>query len=94
MSELTTNERAWIDRFAANTEGLDYAAGRGIVLGDPIGFSWRGCDTCGSSLGGDVYEAVSIVPGKGAEEHIALECCADCAMFIANGDVPDLPDED
>jgi hypothetical protein len=26
-----------------------------LVIGDEIGFSWQGCDVCGSHLGGDMH---------------------------------------
>jgi len=43
--------------------GLDRWADEGyhLAAGDNDGgFSWRGCDCCGSSLGGDRHEAVAL----------------------------------
>jgi hypothetical protein len=34
------------------------------ALGDEYGFSWRGCDCCGSDLGGDKFEFVVLADDK------------------------------
>ena len=68
---------------------------------DEGGFSWSSCDTCGSSLGGDRYPGHALdrdpqAPGyvRDSANIIHLEVCADCLMFIANGDEPEASDED
>ena len=68
-----------------------------LIVGDDIGFSWRGCGCCGSSLGGDKHTAITLKPIVGAERPPFMETawegviCADCVLFHANGDLPDLP---
>jgi len=53
-------------------------------------FSWSGCDLCGSTLGGDkeVWHGVdrdnNIVHGEYA--------CMDCVFYLANGDIPQDPE--
>ncbi len=43
-------------RVAEVKAGLDELAKRGYpVIGDEYGFTWRGCDCCGSYLGGDKH---------------------------------------
>lgn len=59
--------------------------------GDEGGFSWRDCDTCGSSLGGNRYAAHGLVSPKRyarRTELLHLDVCTDCLVFIANGDLP------
>jgi len=34
-------------------------AGHGVAVGEEYGFSWVGCDSCGSNLGGDRHLATS-----------------------------------
>jgi hypothetical protein len=54
---------------------------------DESGFSWQGCDLCGSSLGGNmsVWHAIdkdgNIIHGEHA--------CVDCVVYLANGDLPE-----
>ena len=50
-------------------------------------FSWRSCDSCGSTLGGDRYAAHGIDDDDG--ENVHLDICVDCLMFLANGDEPE-----
>ena len=52
---------------------------------DEGGFSWRACDSCGSTLGGDRYAAHAI-DDEGIT-HISI--CVDCLCFHANGDIPE-----
>ncbi len=61
---------------------------------DNLGFSSLRCDLCGG-LAGDRH-AVTALPDNPAENHdyVALSVCGDCLCFIANGDVPDLLEED
>jgi len=42
-------------RMAEIKAGINACPGY-LVVGDEYGFSWRGCDVCGSSLGGDKHE--------------------------------------
>lgn len=49
------------------------------------GFSWSACEVCGSSLGGDRHPFHGILDGK----LLHLEGCTDCALYIANGQLPD-----
>jgi hypothetical protein len=76
------------DRF-----GYGFTSGRGferVKFQDAIerqdvldegSFSWRPCELCGSTLGGDRFIAHT---GRG--DH--LEICADCLVYLANGEVP------
>lgn len=69
---------------------------------DDLGFSWQGCDCCGSPLGGTRYAATLIRTAGSAfgEAAIAVAVCDSCRSYIANDDVPDdeyltwLDDED
>jgi len=49
-------------------------------------FSWSKCDTCGSKLGGNRYDAHGF-DANGAVIH--LDICEDCLVYFANGDEPD-----
>ena len=65
------------------------------AAGDPehsceASFSWRWCDSCGSTLGGDRLPAVGLWRDESNElQGIDMEVCVDCAMYHANGDVPE-----
>ena len=48
-------------------------------------FSWRACDSCGSTLGGDRYPAHTEFDCK----PVHLNICVDCLQYHANGTVPD-----
>ncbi len=48
-------------------------------------FSWRGCDSCGSTLGGNRYPAHYIEDG----EILHCDVCEDCLFFHANGEEPE-----
>lgn len=52
---------------------------------DEGSFSWSYCDTCGSHLGGNRYDAHAFLD----EKLIHLSVCVDCLMYIANGDEPE-----
>ena len=64
-------------------------------MADEGSFSWSECESCGSKLGGDRYDAHAIhreAFGPNAKQpgnihHI--EICTDCILFHANGDEPD-----
>lgn len=51
-------------------------------------FSWRGCDICGSRLGGTFEPWHYVSKADGKIRHGA-RACIDCMMFLANGDLPD-----
>lgn len=53
---------------------------------DEGGFSWAGCDSCGSSLGGNLSPAHYI---GDAGEIVHCSVCVDCMMYHANGDLPE-----
>ncbi len=63
------------------------------AVGDEGGFSWSGCDCCGSSLGGDRYAAHFIIlndKGSVVGQPIHhMEVCVDCLCYLANGDEPE-----
>ena len=55
-------------------------------------FSWRACDCCGSTLGGNRYPAHWLDENK---EIMHEEICHDCVLYLANGDLPlDLEEAD
>ena len=52
-------------------------------------FSWQSCDSCGSNLGGDRFKAYGILTDDLQADLFELDICVDCAMFHANGELPD-----
>jgi hypothetical protein len=48
-------------------------------------FSWRSCELCGSPLGGSRHPCHGFING----ELWHGECCADCLLYFANGDLPE-----
>jgi|TARA_R100001530_G_scaffold133839_1_gene107795 hypothetical protein len=62
---------------------------------DEGSFSWQGCDSCGSHLGGDRYEATAIhheafgPDAKQPDNLHEISICTDCILFHANGDEPE-----
>jgi hypothetical protein len=64
-----------------------YAAYHTGDVCDEGGFSWSGCGICGSTLGGARYSWHA----RDADEALfhADDACADCLMFLANGEEPD-----
>ena len=50
-------------------------------------FSWSSCDSCGSTFGGDRVPATWYDPDT--DEIYEMEICIDCAMFHANGELPE-----
>jgi hypothetical protein len=51
-------------------------------------FSWSRCDSCGTTLGGDRFNAHAFpVEGEG---YIHLEICSDCLFYFAYGDEPEI----
>lgn len=63
-------------------EAFDHAIG---AICNEGSFSWSSCDSCGSSLGGDRYDAHGFVDNQ--LNHFSV--CSDCLFYYANGDVPD-----
>ena len=49
-------------------------------------FSWRQCESCGSTFGGDRHPA-HYIDSDGEICH--MDVCTDCYLFHANGDVPE-----
>lgn len=78
---LSPAERAFVDRVDAYWDGLLV-----VVVEDGAGFSWHPCESCGSPLGGD-REHVHWVR-VGTDERGTGTVCVDCAMYIANGEIP------
>lgn len=54
---------------------------------DEGGFSWRECEACGSSLGGNRYPAHARTK-DGALLH--FEVCEDCLMYLNYGQLDDM----
>ena len=75
------NENKWdaavVDRALA---ALKFAS-----LGEEVGFSWYGCDLCGTELGGDRHHVTHANDGPFSRVY----CCTDCALYMANGDTPE-----
>ena len=55
-------------------------------------FSWSDCETCGSSLGGNRYDAHAFMKlnanDEKAEHLVHMNVCEDCLQYIANGTLP------
>ena len=49
-------------------------------------FSWRPCESCGSSFGGNRYPAHYLDEDG---EVMRVSVCGDCLLYHANGDEPD-----
>lgn len=64
---------------------LEQAWSTGDVC-DEGSFSWHVCESCGSHLGGNRYDAHG-VDADGAIVHLSV--CTDCLMYLANGDLPE-----
>jgi hypothetical protein len=58
------------------------------VVNSEASFSWSPCDICGG-LPGDREEYHYVIDGKLYHDSGA---CPDCVVYLANGDVPSLPD--
>ena len=54
---------------------------------DEPSFSNSQCESCGSSLGGDRYDAHGFTEKE--EELVHLSICSDCHLYHANGDIPE-----
>ena len=57
-------------------------------------FSFGQCDSCGSTLGGDRHKAQGCwtITDEGVRvgfESIDMDVCTDCAMYHANGQIPE-----
>ena len=64
---------------------LKTAYDAGKIVEEPW-FSWHACECCGSSLGGDRYEAHGL---DADNEIVHFEVCVDCLLYLANGDLPE-----
>jgi ferredoxin len=53
---------------------------------DPF-FSWRPCDICGSSLGGN-REVYHYLRGENRTIEHGASMCTDCVVYLATGDEP------
>jgi len=65
--------------------------------GEPS-FCWSSCDCCGCHLGGDRWHVIGWLKGAAdggysGDFQWEGEVCADCLLFGANGEEPDLPEE-
>lgn len=63
---------------------------------DEGGFSYSGCDGCGSSLGGSRYAAHGFIIPEGEDPNdrelwslVHLDICTDCLQYLANGEEPE-----
>lgn len=52
-------------------------------------FSHRSCDCCGCNLGGDRYDVIGWIAGKGKEDHYDLSVCQDCVYYSEHGVLDD-----
>ncbi len=52
-------------------------------------FSHDSCDSCGSRLGGDRHTAYALITDNLQAEPIEFSICVDCAMYHANGELPE-----
>ena len=60
-----------------------------VQLAEEPWFSWHGCDSCGSTYGGDRHPAHGLDESSGDLLHLTV--CTDCLFYIANGDEPEQP---
>lgn len=95
-----TSQQAFTRAVRLYCEGLDTVAVgcRGLKCeyaeGDPehtceAGFSWSQCDSCGSSLGGNREPAVGLWKDAEGWHDVDMSICVDCAMYHANGELPE-----
>ena len=66
-----------------------------VAIGDDVDeFSSSQCDSCGSRLAGSRQAASGILDAahvkQGAAQIIDMSICVDCALYHANGDLPDV----
>jgi hypothetical protein len=57
-------------------------------------FSWGQCDSCGSTYGGDRFTAYGCWTDSGEFHTIEMAVCVDCAMYHANGELPETWSQD
>lgn len=62
-----------------------YATGADISAADEGHFSPRPCDSCGTSMAGTRMPAHGMIDG----EICHFEICHDCALYHANGEIPE-----
>ena len=76
-------------------EEIDSDDDQALQAYDEGGFSWSSCDSCGSRLGGNRYNAHAIhkeafgPDAKRPNDTHHIDICADCLCFHANGDIPE-----
>lgn len=57
-----------------------------VEMSGDSNFSWHACDGCGSTLGDNRHDAHAFDANG---EVVHLDVCTDCAMYIANGELPE-----
>lgn len=103
---MTSNERTvHADKYLKGIEFLSTGACKGCnechlpndatdeeidVVSEPH-FSWRQCEVCGSTLGGDRHPSHGVATLAGVKQILHFSVCVDCVMSIANGEP--YPDE-
>ena len=89
MSTLADFHHAVAEFFTA--EGINCLSTIEVADEDPAEpyFSWRACECCGSSLGGDREDCNGYNP-KTKEIQGPYSVCTDCLLYITNGDDPEL----
>lgn len=50
-------------------------------------FSWRACEVCGSTLGGERHEWHAV--DKNGDVIHGDDACTDCVLYLANGEEPE-----
>ena len=100
MGEIMNESQSiWPERVHRYCEGLPLAVGNAheycdqceSVEEEESHFSWSACDSCGSRLGGDRLAAHAVDKESNVYHY---DICPDCAMFHANGELPDNPEND
>lgn len=73
-----------------NGEGQIECSEHDRELAEEASFSWRPCDSCGSSLGGNRYPAHGWMKREGHEDLLLhLNVCTDCLYFLNYGKLDD-----
>lgn len=78
------DDRPFSERVNAYWDGLIVS----VDTRDEGWFSWSPCESCGSHLGGHRYPVSWFAMHDHGETGTGT-VCATCAMYIANGEVPD-----
>ena len=78
-----------------NGEDIDLDDYETLQIYDEASFSCGECNSCGSTFGGDRFNAHAIhkeafgPDAKRPDDVHHVDICTDCLMFHANGDLPD-----